>query len=123
MPKEFSRTKRVAGQIKRELAPLIQQAANESRLGLLTVTAVDVSPDLRNARVYVTQLGGDTGHEDALEMLKALKARLRRHLAANLRMRTIPALSFRLDESLERGARLSALLDELAPNSNGDETP
>ena len=82
-------------------------------MGLLTVTAVDVSPDLRNAQVFVTQLGADVSHREVIAILEQLQTSLRRHLARNLRMRTTPALSFRFDESLERGARLSALLGEI----------
>ena len=123
MPREFSRTKRVAEQIKRELAPLIQRAANENRLGLLTVTSVDVSADLRNARIYVTHLGGDVDHDGALAALGECKSRLRHHLAVNLRMRVTPSLSFRFDESLERGARISSLLDEVATDFRNGDAP
>jgi len=113
MPHEFSRTSRVAGQIKRELAPLIQQVATENHLGLITVTAVDVSPDLRHAEVFVTQLGGTISHDQVVNLLADLRSRLRHHLAKNLRMRYTPDLKFRFDESVERGARMSAILDEV----------
>lgn len=113
MAQEFSRASRVAGQIKRELAPLIQRAATENHFGLITISAVDLSPDLRQAQVFVTQLGGTVSHAQVLDLLNELRNRLRRHLAKRLRMRVTPALKFRFDESMERGARIAAVLDEV----------
>lgn len=103
--------------IHRELAQPMQRLAAEMGLGLLTITDVDVSPDLRNAKVFVSQMGRELAHDQVIERLKHEAGRLRTHLAHVLRMRTVPHLKFCFDESVERGARLSALIDSLHAES------
>ncbi|ALP53038.1 ribosome-binding factor A [Candidatus Tenderia electrophaga] len=117
MPREFSRTKRVEAQIQRELAQLIQFELKDPRIGLVTVSGVEVSKDLAYAKVYVTALGDEQHSVD--EMLAALNHAagfLRRELGKHLTTRVTPQLNFIYDESVERGANLSALIDAaLAP--------
>jgi ribosome-binding factor A len=121
MPAEFSRPRRVAEQIKREIAPLLQRFAQDERLGLLTVTAVDVTADLRDARVFVTHLGSGATHAELISRLNADSGRYRRHLAKALRLRATPSLAFLFDESTERSARIAALLDRTrAPGAPDD---
>lgn len=112
MPKEFSRTRRVEAQIQRELAQLIQFEIKDPRVGLVTVSGVEVSRDLAHAKVYVTALGNEQHSVD--EMLKALNHAagfLRRELGKHLTTRVTPQLNFVYDASVERGANLSALID------------
>lgn len=112
MPREFSRTKRVEAQIQRELAQLIQFELKDPRVGLVTVSGVEVSKDLAYAKVFITALGDEQHSVD--EMLAALNHAagfLRRELGKHLTTRVTPQLSFIYDESVERGASLSALID------------
>lgn len=111
MPKEFSRTKRVAAQIQRELAQLIQFEVKDPRVGLVTVSGIDLSRDLAYAKVYVTVL--DTGHDidEVLEALNHAAGFLQRELGKRLSIRVTPHLTFLYDASVERGANLSALID------------
>lgn len=113
MPREFSRTRRVEAQIQRELAQLIQFELKDPRVGLVTVSGVEVSKDLAYAKVYVTALG-DEAHsvDDMLAALKHAAGFLRHELGKRLTTRVTPQLNFVYDASVERGAHLSALIDE-----------
>ncbi len=110
MPKEFSRSRRVAEQIKRELAPQIQSQALDWGLGLVSVTAVEVSRDLKVAKVYISCLQG-SGYEAAARV-NSCSGSLRHHLAKTMRLRAAPRLSILHDESQERAMRLDALLKD-----------
>lgn len=113
MPKQYGRNRRVADLIQRELAVLIQREMNEPGLGLITISAVDVSPDLRNARIFVTCLGGDEDTRPLLMKLNELSGHYRHELARCLTLRTMPKLRFEYDESIQRGKHLSDLIDSL----------
>lgn len=111
MPKEFSRTQRVSELIRRELATVMAREMDDPRVRFVSVTAVDVSKDLRNAKVYVTHL--DTADDPGIDIRSLQKAAgfLRKRLADALDLRTIPALTFVHDDSIERGVRLSRLIE------------
>jgi len=112
MPREFSRSKRVEAQIQRELAQLIQFALKDPRVGLVTVSGVEVSRDLAYAKVYVTALGTEEHSvEEMLEALNHAAGFLRRELGKHLTTRVTPQLTFIYDASVEQGASLSALID------------
>ena len=120
--KEFSRTQRVGEQIQRELAHIISREITAPNLGMITVSAVDVSPDLKYARVYVTVLGGQEGVEQTVQHLSNMAGRLRYHLSQRLTTRVTPRLQFVYDSSIEYGSRLSALIDSVAaPLSKKDK--
>ncbi len=110
MAREYARTQRVAEQIRRELAELIRTALKDPRLGRVTVTEVEVSRDLAHARVYVT-LPPDEA-EQSLKGLTSAAGFLRRALAERMSMRTVPALRFIHDTTLDRADALSALIDQ-----------
>lgn len=112
MSEEFSRTRRVGEQVQRELAGLLQQEVKDPRVAGVTVTAVEVSRDLTHARVYVSRLGEESGWEDTLRGLQRAAGFLRRELGRRLTMRTVPELKFMRDTSIERGARLSELIEQ-----------
>ena len=117
MPKEFSRTRRVAELIRRELANIIATRVKDPRINLVTITAVDVSKDLKHAKVFITQLGGG---EQALEAMNKASGFLRRELNSRLSMKISPCLSFAYDHSVDRGVALSQLIDEVnKPASKG----
>lgn len=111
MPKEFSRTRRVGEQIQRELASLIQQELHDPRIGMITVSAVDVAPDFSHAKVYITRLGTEGEQQAAVKVLNQASGHLRSSLAHRLFIRTVPQLRFRYDHSVSQGNRLSALID------------
>lgn len=121
MPREFGRNKRVADQVQRELAVMIQREQGVPGLSLVTVSSVDLSPDLQNAKVFVTSLGVDTGKEQIVAMLNELSGHFRHLLSKKLTMRTVPRLAFVYDHSVERGTYLSALIDSVNRNKEDDE--
>ena len=123
MPKDFERTRRVAEQIQRELAVLIQQEINDPRVGMVTVSDVEVSRDFAHAKVFVTKLNA-TGDEDKQHSVNALQhaAKFLQHeLGRRIKLRTIPHLHFHYDESIERGSNLSALIDSAIKSDQKEE--
>jgi|SRR5690606_3199915 len=114
MPKEFSRQVRVADQIQRNLAQLIQSEVGDPRLGLVNVNEVDVSRDYANARVYVTFVGDRSEAEIAqsIAILNKAAGFLRSRLAKNLNSRTTPRLNFQYDKTSVEGQRLSHLINQ-----------
>lgn len=111
MAKEFSRTLRVGEQIRRELAVLIQQEMKDPRVGMVTVTAVDISPDMAHAKVHVTLLDDDHDIDECISALNRAASFLRRALGKRVQLRVLPSLRFYYDASVERGSALSALID------------
>jgi len=114
--KEYSRAQRVAELIQRELANIIHREIQPAAgLGMLTISTVEVSADLKLAKVYVTLLGGSWTIPQTLQHLEGLAGFLRHHLSQRLTMRTTPRLQFLYDTSLEAGIRLATLIDSVAP--------
>ncbi len=117
------RMARVNDTIRRELSSLLMREARDPRLeGLVSITVVDTSPDLKYARVYVSVMGSEEDKMRVQEGLAATAGFLRRGLAARLTMRYIPDLSFERDDSIERGTRLLELIKEVAPDASAGET-
>ncbi len=119
MMEDNSRARRVADQIQRDLAALIQFEVDDPRIGMVSVTGVEVSPDLAYAKVFVTSLGGgDVARQPAAAAgrestaaLNGAAAYLRNLLARRLQLRAVPKLSFHYDAAGERGRRLDELID------------
>lgn len=113
MAKEYSRTQRIGDQMQRELSELIRREVKDPRVGLVTITAVDVSRDLGHAKVFITVMDAD-GTDAVPQTLKALTSAasfLRLHLGRVMQLRSVPQLHFHFDESVSRGAHLSALIE------------
>ena len=106
------RQARIADQIQRELAELIRLELRDPRIGMVTLTGVELSRDQSHAKVYFTVLGSPSDVELALEGLRRAAGFLRSQLAHRLTTRKVPELGFEYDESVERGVRLSRLIDE-----------
>ena len=104
-----SRSARIADQIQRELAEVIRLEMRDPRVGLVTLTGVELSRDQSHAKVFFTVLGSESG--DSLEGLQRAAGFLRSELARRLTTRKVPELHFAYDESVERGVRLSQLID------------
>jgi ribosome-binding factor A len=107
-----ARRARIADQIQRELADLIRLEVRDPRVGLVTLTGVELSRDQSHAKVFFTVLGSAGQAEDAVEGLQRAAGFLRTNLAKRLSTRSVPELAFAYDESVERGMRLSRLIDE-----------
>ena len=87
----------------------------DPRIGFVTVTGVETSRDLRNARVFVSVLGGDRKREQSLAGLDAAHGVLQARVSRELRLKRTPLLTFEYDHTVEHGVRMSKLIDELAP--------
>jgi len=116
MAKEYARTQRVADYLQRELASLIQQEVRDPRLGMVSVTGVDVSRDLGHARVYYTVLGADSSEEasESTAVLNRAAGFLRSELSRDSSMRSVPQLRFYFDSSVGRGRELEDLIRRAA---------
>ena len=102
---------RVNSLLRQTLSELLQREVKDPRLGgFITITAVDTSTDMKHAKVYVSSLGDDD-RQEILGALATAAGFFRRELAGSLKLRRIPQLSFRWDESIERGDRLLRLID------------
>lgn len=111
MAREFSRTERLGSQLQRELSLLLRDAVKDPRLGMVTVQEVRVVRDLSHAKVFFTVMGGELDVVASARLLNDAAAFLRRELGHILKIRAIPQLHFVHDESIERGSRLSALIE------------
>jgi ribosome-binding factor A len=111
--REFQRTDRIGSELQRELAELLREEVKDPRLGMITVQKVKVSRDLAHARVYFTCLGSRAEAQQRQRVLNGgLAGFLRHELGRQMRLRTIPQLHFVYDESIERGERLSSLIED-----------
>ena len=104
------RTVQVARLLKEELSELLKREVKDPRIGFVTLTGVDVSPDLRNARVYFSVLGEKEAVKQSLKALESASGFLRRELGRRLNLRRIPQLQFELDRSAEHGQHIADLL-------------
>jgi ribosome-binding factor A len=105
------RLRRVADQIQRELSELLRSELKDPRVGMVTLTGVEVSPDFAHAKIFFTLLGEADSLSQTQEGLKHAAGFLRSRLGARLRLRVVPELHFHHDPSVERGVRLSQLID------------
>ncbi|MFB9135926.1 30S ribosome-binding factor RbfA [Vibrio olivae] len=114
MSKEFSRTQRVAQQLQKELAMILQREVRDSRLGMVTISDVEVSRDLAYAKVFVTFLCvGEQTPESCLAALREHEAHVRMMLGKRIRLRLTPEIRFHYDNTLVEGMRMSNLVTEV----------
>jgi ribosome-binding factor A len=104
----------VGGQIQRELAQIIQQELRDPRVGLVTISAVEMSKDMGHAKVFITLMNPDQDVAETIKVLKKASGFLRRALGKRIMLRVLPELHFVYDSSLVEGLRVSALLDAVA---------
>jgi ribosome-binding factor A len=104
--------RRVNEAVREVLSARLAGGLKDPRIGFVTVTAVETSPDLRHARVFVSVLGGDDEREDSLAGLTSAHGLLQAAVADELRMKRTPTLDFVYDESIDRGMRITELLEE-----------
>lgn len=109
------RIERVNNLIRQEISEMLRRQVKDPRLGgFITVTKVSTSPDLRYAKVYVSQISGESSRQDILSTLSTASGFFRKELTKSLRLRRIPELSFQWDDSIERGAHLLELIDRVS---------
>lgn len=114
------RLRRVADQIQRELSGLLRAELKDPRVGMITLTGVEVSPDLAHAKIFFTTLGDSEGLARTETGLRRAAGFLRSELGHRLKLRVTPELRFVHDASVERGVRLSRLIDDAVAGKKGD---
>ena len=113
MPQEFARSERVAQTINRQMAMILRNQVNDPRVSTLTITDVEVTKDLRQAKIFVTSMKDDTVDvKDTMQAVEKASGFLRRALAQVIDMRHCSNLLFKYDNSVSQGAYMSALIDE-----------
>lgn len=117
------RLQRVNEQLKREISRILRREVHDPRVGLVLVTGVDASGDLSVADVYVRPTGAEKDWTDMMEGLEAAAAFVRRELAQDLELRTVPELRFREDHTLEKAMRIERILDEVLPEKSESTDP
>jgi ribosome-binding factor A len=122
MSKSNPRAKRMGEQIQRELTELLRRDVKDERIGNVTITAVNVTGDLRTAKVYYLVFGKDGPDPKVQQGLTSAAGFLRNALSKSLMIRFTPTLTFELDTSIEHGVRLTQLIDSLKKPASGDKT-
>jgi ribosome-binding factor A len=122
MPR-FRRTDRINELLREEIAVLVRDQVRDPRVGLATVTAVETSPELDHAKVYITTLGDDAERAEVLAGLKSAAPFVRSQLSKRLQMRRVPELHFEIDRVLEEAMRIEALLREALPDGRAPSDP
>jgi len=113
------RSDRVAHELKNEVGAIIARKLHDPRVGFATVTGAQVSPDLRHAKIFVSVLGPPEEQRETLEALNHAAGFIRRALGSRLRLRRSPELTFTFDESVEYGARMTQLIEEVKKETSG----
>ena len=111
MPRDFPRSRRIAEQVQRELSDIIRMELKDPRVGMITITDVEMSPDNAHAKIFFTLLGQGSRIDEAAAGLQHAAGYLRSQLAERVKIRVVPQLHFEYDASVERGIRLSQLID------------
>lgn len=117
------RQRQVADQMRREIGDLLLRATNDPRIGFASVTEVEISADLRYARVYVSVLGSEDEHTATMNALQHATGFFRHELASRMTTKFLPELSFLLDRSIERGDRLLRLIEQVRAEDSAARPP
>lgn len=122
MRKNSIKNTRVNAEVQHELANLIREGIKDPRIHPMTsVTAVEVAPDLKTCRAYISVLGNEEAKKNTIAGLKSAEGYIRRQLAKRINLRNTPEIRFILDESIEYGVTMSKLIDEVTGNAGGQE--
>ena len=116
------RIQRLNSLLRHEISELLQRQVKDPRLGsFVTVTEVSISPDLRQARIFVSRIGSEEEKQETLSALASASSFFRRELTRRLRLRRIPELSFQWDDSIERGVHLLKLIDQVTTDNTTNQ--
>ncbi|HUP01258.1 MAG TPA: 30S ribosome-binding factor RbfA [Gemmatimonadota bacterium] len=121
MPHRFRRVDRVDELLKQEIARIVRLEVKDPRVGFATIMDVASTPDFRHARVYVSIMGTEEEKQASLDALRGASGFIRSRVGQGVTLKRLPELHFELDRTLERAARIDALLDELAPPEGADD--
>ena len=121
MRKNSIKNIRINSEVQRELSSIIRTEVKDPRIHPMTsVVAVEVAPDLKTCKAYISVLGNEKAQEDTMAGLKSAESYVRRQLARNLNLRNTPEIRFILDQSIEYGVHMSKLIDEVSHKDTSD---
>lgn len=121
MRKNSIKNTRINAEVQKELCNIIREL-KDPRIGIMTsVTAVEVAPDLKTCKAYISVLGGEEQQKDTIKGLKSAEGFVRRQLARNLNLRNTPELKFILDQSIEYGVNMSKMIADVTANLSEDD--
>ncbi len=121
MPFDNRRPDRVSEAIREEVARFLTDGVKDPRVrGLVTVTGVEITRDLRHAKVFVSVLGDEAARRETLDGLEAMAGHLRGHIGRALRLRSAPEIAFKYDQSVTYAARIETLLEQVRQQRDGD---
>ena len=119
MRKNSVKNTRINGEVLKELSNIIRSEIKDPRINHMTsVVAVEVAPDLKTCKAYISVLGDDKSQQDTITGLKSAEGYIRRHLARTVNLRNTPEIRFILDQSIEYGINMSKLIDEVTEHDN-----
>ncbi len=122
MRKNSIKNTRINGEVQRELSALINRELKDPRINpMTTIVAVDVAPDLKHAKIYISVLGDDESCKNTIAGLKSAAPFLRSQLAKSVNLRNTPELKFILDQSIEYGVNMSKLINDVVKDIKDDE--
>ena len=114
MRKNSIKNTRINGEVMKELSLIIRQEIKDPRIHMMTsVTSVEVAPDLKTCKAYISVMGSDEEKKDTIAGLRSAEGYVRRQLAKRLNLRNTPEIQFVLDQSIEYGVHMSHLIDEV----------
>lgn len=117
MRKNSIKNTRINAEVQRELSNILRAGIKDPRVAPWTsVVAVEVAPDLKTCKAYISVLGDEKAQKDTVEGLKSAEGYIRRELAHNLNMRNTPEIRFVLDQSIEYGVNMSKMIDDVTKN-------
>ena len=124
MRKNSIKNTRINGEVQRELSSIISRELKDPRINPMTsVVSVEVAPDLKQAKVYISVLGTEESAKDTIKGLKSAASFIRGQLAKSLNLRNTPEIHFVLDQSIEYGVNMSKLIDDVVENDGGIAEP
>ena len=122
MRKNSIKNTKINGEVRRELSNIILGEIKDPRIGPMTsVVEVEVAPDLKSAKAYISVLGDEKAQQDTLEGLRSAEGYIRRALAKSINLRNTPEIRFVLDQSIEYGVNMSKLIDDVNKSSKEDK--
>ena len=123
MRKNSIKNTRINGEVLKELSSIIRGEIKDPRIPMTSVMAVEVAPDLKTCKAYISVLGNDEAKKATITGLKSAEGYIRRQLAKNLNLRNTPEIRFILDESIEYGVNMSKMIDEVTRKDASSEKP
>ncbi len=121
MRKNSIKNTRINGEVQKELSNIIRNEIKDPRIHVMTsVVSVEVAPDLKTCKAYISVLGDEKAQEDTLAGLKSAEGYIRKQLAGTINLRNTPQIQFILDKSIEYGVNMSKLIDDVNQNDRAD---